>query len=402
MSNQQLTTTATAAIVHPENIDAIVQAAPQSYQANAISCHRCVEAGNELLREAQSVGMSDDLDRRIASFIGKSRKTVKVMNERRAPVTKLFDQIRAEFTVLENDIDPTKKDTVPAQLQQLRNTYAAKKLQEEEQRRRAAEAERLLSQARADYRAACEEDYRASFNRTLNGEINRLAQLDASVTLDNIDAVRDTVAGTAVTLPDGWMPRSNVRIPANIAPQEAVTISSAVFSVLRPKFEEQYTWEVGDYRQEILDKLPSKKTELERIAQADAAEAERLKADIARREAEEAARKEKERIEKERLEKEAAELKRQNSEMDGLFGANVAEAVYAPKTKVSKKIVVSQPAAFLNIVSMWWQYEGSALSVDELAKIFKKQVTACEKTANQKEIFIDCEGLEYIDDVKAK
>lgn len=129
MSNQ-LISISDAVIVRQENISTIVKAGPQSYQTNALSCQRCAEAGQQLLDEIERCGMSDDLDRRLAAYIEKTRKTVKVMNERRSPVTKLFDQVRSEFTMLENTIDPTKKDTVPYRITQYRNTYAAKKREE--------------------------------------------------------------------------------------------------------------------------------------------------------------------------------------------------------------------------------------------------------------------------------
>ena len=110
MSNQ-LIPVSDAVIVRQENISTIVQAGPQSYQTNLLSCQRCNEAGQQLLDEIERCGMSDDLDRRLAEYIVKVRKTVTKMNERRSPVTKLFDQVRSEFTILENSIDPTKKDT---------------------------------------------------------------------------------------------------------------------------------------------------------------------------------------------------------------------------------------------------------------------------------------------------
>ena len=50
--------------------------------------------------------MTDEIDKEAALFIEKARKTVRKMNEKRSPVTKLFDDIRREFTVIENAIDP--------------------------------------------------------------------------------------------------------------------------------------------------------------------------------------------------------------------------------------------------------------------------------------------------------
>ena len=226
--------------------------------------------------------------------------------------------------------------------------------------------------------------------------------MNSGVTLDSYKAVFDTVTGYQSTLPADWCPPSGVRQPYNITPEEAKAIRNEVFQKLLPSFEEQFVFEVDEYRREILDKLPSKKIELERMAEADAAEAARLKAEMAKREAEEAARKEQERQKAEAEAAQKAELDKSNAEMAGLFSMAKAEQVYTPKAKVSKKIKVNDPAAFLGIVSLWWQREGCTLSVDELAKIFKKQVTFCEKLATKEDIFVESVGLEYYDDVKAQ
>lgn len=401
MSNQ-LISVSDAVIVRQENIATIVKAGPQSYQTNALSCQRCADAGQQLLDEIERCGMSDDLDRRLAAYIEKTRKTLKAMNERRAPVTKLFDQVRSEFTLLENTIDPTKKDTVPYRIAQFRNAYAAKKREEEERRRQAELAAQELLKAKESYRVAVEEDYRRSFNNLVTGSINELTKMNSEVNLDNYTAVFDTVTGYQATLPADWCPPSAVRLPYNLTPEEANAIRNEVFQRLFPGFEEQFVYEVDEYRREILDKLPSKKIELERMATADAAEAVRLKAEMAKREAEEAARKEQERQRTEAEAKQKAELDKSNAEMAGLFGMAKAEQTYTPKAKVSKKIKINDPSAFLGIVSLWWQREGCNLSVDELAKIFKKQVTFCEKLATKDNIFVENAGLKYYDDVKAQ
>ncbi|MEB3372977.1 hypothetical protein SFC43_04775 [Bacteroides sp. CR5/BHMF/2] len=102
------------AIIKQENIQTIVSAAPQSYNDNKLSCERCISAGQSILNTiTANGGMTDEIDKEAALFIEKARKTVRKMNEKRSPVTKLFDDIRREFTVIENAIDPTKVDTIP-------------------------------------------------------------------------------------------------------------------------------------------------------------------------------------------------------------------------------------------------------------------------------------------------
>lgn len=123
------------------------------------------------------------------------------------------------------------------------------------------------------------------------------------------------------------------------------------------------------------------------------------------RERKEAEQREKERAEREAKEKAAAELAAQKQEMDGLFGAaEIQVNQYQPKTSVKKRLNVLNSEGFMQVVGMWWAQLGCTLSVAELEKIFSKQLTYCNKLANDKEhpIFIQSEHIEYVDDVKAK
>lgn len=402
----EVTTTTTAALAiasSADNVGVIIRETPENYNKNQLSCGRCRMAGERLLDEIKTKGMSDELDQTVAKYIEKTRRTVKEMNERRAPLTKLFDQVRKEFTGLENDIDPTKAGTVPYQLQQYRNQYAAKKREQEEARRRAEEAQRQAEAARSKYRTDCIDDYKAKFNELVNTRINELTELNSNVTLETMTAVYDTVLAFATELPADWCPLSSVRQPYNLTPEESRQIRGEVMKSLLDQFKEQYRAEIGDYRQDILDKLPSKKVELERAAKANAAEAARIKAELAQREAAEAARKEAERKAREQEEAKKAEALKANSEAVNLF--NLAQATtpaYQPKAKVTKKINITGPSGYMQVLSMWWAKEGCNLGKEELDKIFKKMITFCEKVANKEGELISDPCIEYVDDVKAQ
>lgn len=385
------------------NIGVIVRDTPKFYEASLQSHDNCLAHCQRLLDTIRQSGMTDELDRTAALYIERTRRTVKEMNERRSPVTKLFDQVRKEFTFLENDIDPTKTGTVPYHLQQLRNRYAAMKREQEEARLRAEEAQRQAEIARSQYRDACIEDYKSKFNELVNVCINELTDLNSHATLESLQAVSDTVSAYPVELSPEWCPSSSVRLPFNLPPEETRAIRNEVLESLMPQFRSQYKVEIGDYRQEILDRLPSKKAELERMAKANAEEAAKIKADMAKREAAEAARKEAERIAREQEEAKKAEAVKANSEAVNLF--NLAQATtpaYQPKSKVSKKIKITAPSGYMQVLAMWWAKEGCNLSKEELDKVFKKQIAFCEKIANKEEEFINDPGIQYVDEVKAQ
>lgn len=395
-------------ILRQENVQMIVQSAPNAYDTNSLSSMRCSDYGKNLLAEIQRSGMTDELDKRCADYIDKAKRTLKAMNERRAPLTKLFDQIRSEFTGMENTIDPTKKDTVPYLIQQKRNAYAAKKREEAERARQ----EQLRRQQREDaikkYTQDAEDDYHRQFDGKVTADINELTSLNQSLTIENFDEVSEKIKNFKVTLGNEWFQhcQSHAHKPYEISDDEAIKIRQSILNRLSKQFKEQYESEVGEYRDTIADALPSKKRELERMAKAGAEEQARMKAELEAREAAETRRLDEERKRKEEEAAAAKKAQQTATEMDGLFGqaAVAAPAGYQPKTAVKKRIVTDSADGILAVVSMWWSKEGRFLSVEELSKIFKKQITFCEKLANDKDNaeLISSPFVRYEEEVKAK
>lgn len=395
-------------ILRQENVQLIVQSAPDAYNTNSLSSMRCSDYGKNLLTEIQQHGMTDELDKRCADFIDKAKRTLKAMNERRAPFTKLFDQIRSEFTGMENAIDPTKKDTVPFLIQQARNTYAAKKREEAERARQDELRRQQREKAIKDYQVTAEDDYRRQFDGKVTADINTLTSLNQSLTIENFEEVSAKIKNFNATLGNEWFQhcQSYAHKPFEINDAEAIDIRQSILNRLSKQFKEQYASEVGEYRDTIADALPSKKRELERMAKANTEEQARMKAELAAREAAEARRLDEERKHKEEEAKAAKQVQQTANDMNGLFDqAAVATPVgYQPKTTVKKRIVADTADGILAVVSMWWSKEGQFMPVDELAKIFKKQLAFCEKLANDKDNpeLISSPFVRYEEEVKAK
>lgn len=392
-------------IFEPRNVQTLAELAPQSYKENQLSHTRCLELGNQLLARVKQEGMSDTLDMEIAKFIEKAKITVKKMNGKRTPVTQLFDQIRKVYTSMENDVDPAKADSIPNQLQAYRNAYAKKKHEEEERRRREEAMRQAKENAKIRYRSDVEEDYVKQFNALVNKSINELTDMDKLLTLDNYEIIYDGVKEYICELPETWCQTviSGAYRPTELTPEECRAIQANVMAGLVTRFKEQFPFEVQSTRDDILDRLPSKKKELERIAKASAEEAAKIKADMEAKEREEAARKEAERKEREKQEATAAQLSAQKQEMDDLFGLPVAApASYQPKTQVKKKVVVETADDIMKVVAFWWSQVGCTLSMEELSKEFKKQITYANTAANSKDAPMFISDVRYVDDVKAK
>ena len=395
-------------ILRQENVQMIAQSAPDTYNTNSLSAKRCFDYGSNLLSEIQRGGMTDELDKQCAEYIEKAKRTLKAMNERRSPITKLFDQIRSEFTGMENTIDPTKKDTIPYQIQQARNTYAAKKREEAERARKEEMRRQQREQAISRYKQEAEDDYRRQFDSLITEKINDLTSLNQSLTVENFEAVSTNIKGFNITLGNEWFQhcQSYAHKPYEITDAEAIEIRQSILNRLSKQFKEQFQAEVGEYRDTIADALPSKKRELERMAKANAEEQARMKAELEAREAAETRRLDEERKRKEEEAKAAKQVQQSANEMDGLFAqtAVATPVVYQPKTSVKQKITVDSADGVLAVVSMWWSKEGQFLPLEELLKIFKKQFTFCEKVANDKDNpeFIHSPFVRYEEEVKAK
>ncbi len=402
-------------VITPENAGLIVQNAPQAYQGNLTSHNKCIEFGKELLGRIKASGMTDALDQEAALFIDRAKKTVRKMNDARSPITKLMDDYRKVFTTMENDIDVTKAGTIPAELQQLRNQYAAKK-REEEERRRQEEARRIqIENDKNTFRADCENELSSFYNACINQALNSLTNLFGSITLENFGDYEIRIRDFDTELPKDWNTRfmSSVRLPLTLTKQELSAIRQEITTVQEGKLREQYKFEIENTRDDYINRLPSKKRELEAIAKASAEEAARRKAEIAAREEAEARRREEERKKREEEEKKAKEFAQQSSQMDSLFGASGAETgnhqgdacpAYQPKSSVKLKMNILNIEGYSEVFGLWWTKVGCTMTKEELDKTFKQQITFAEKLANDKvsPIRIQSEHIEYLEEVKAR
>lgn len=391
-------------IIRPENMREIMQAAPQCYELNRTSRDNCVNFGQNILHAIHQQGMDDELDKQAAAFIEKARRTVKVMNERRSPVTKLFDQVRAAYTAVENEIDPTKTGTIGYQLQQLRNQYAAKKRAEEEKRLREEMERRQAEEVARKFRMDVEDDFKQKFQDLVNSTLNKITEVDNNLTLENYDnslALLRSIKATTEDCVPAWIETLHTSrlIPMGI---KVADVEKEIKQKLCKQFCDQYLSEVGDTVDYTIDRLPSKKANLERMAKADAEEAARIKAEMEARQKAEAERMEQKRAAREAEEKRKAEMEQGAAEMKSLFDGQAAVVGCQPKTKVTKKINLLNPEGIMPVIALWWSKEGCTLTVEELSKMFKKQITFCEKLANKEDIFVRNESVEYIEEVKVK
>lgn len=393
-------------LIRQNEIGEISQIALDAIAKNQNSSQSCIGYGNRLLAIAEQ-GMNDDVDKSLENYIYKTRKTVALMNDRRKPVTQLFDRIRSGFTQLETAIDPKVAGTPANKAQKLRDQYARKKYEEEERRRREAERMAQVERDKASYLEACEKEIYGFFNQRTNQAINRLISLNSSLTYSNFDEVSAQIDSFDCKFPvkdiSGYT--FGVMLPSSLSMEEVKAIQK---KALDKGFalSEQYEFDVQSQKDSIMQLLPSKYNELqaiERQKKVDAQVAEVREAEMKRKEKEEQARKEQERKAEEERKKQEEELKKSQESVESLF-ATAASTVSAPqkKVKVKKMVRVKNPKGYADLFNYWWIGEGQYLTKEELEKVFKKQISFAEKAANQNNDFIKSDNLEYVDEIKAK
>ena len=139
-------------------------------------------------------------------------------------------------------------------------------------------------------------------------------------------------------------------------------------------------------------------------AEAAAAEAERKAKEEAIRKADEAAKEEQQRKLAAEQEKRDAENAAQHAtaQAQSLFAQTSVDNTSKQKIKVTKRLIVTDKNAWLDIIQQWWTIEGSSMSPDKLASKLEFMRKACEKHAINKEEYIVSPYIKYEDEVTAK
>lgn len=393
-------------IIKADEMAIITSSMPQALADNRQSHDRCVAACTALLDAIKAQGMTPELDSQAAAIIDRAKRTVKKMGERRSPATKVFDEIRKLFTTLENAIDPAKPGNVVYQLQQARNEYA-RRLHEAEQQRIFAEQQRQrIEQARERLTSDINDFICAEFNSYVESTIAVIENLEQSATIETYSKNFDAIAAIKPTLDPRWADRLKVftlqPCHAPLCDADVQRITRETLANLMPRFAKQFEEEVGTTLDDTLRRMPSRLAELRRIAAAGAQEAARIKAEMEAKAKAEQQRAEAERRQREEKARQEAELQQRQQSMANLFDSAATAQSQTPKVKVSKKIHITNPKGILPIISMWFLHVGCTLTVEELEKMFSKQIRFCEQLAGKEEITVKDDNVIYSDEVKAK
>ncbi|OJV17932.1 MAG: hypothetical protein BGO30_08290 [Bacteroidetes bacterium 41-46] len=396
--------TALQTVPNIQEIQIIIGDAPATLIANTASRDNACKAGEELIIASKNVGMSPDLDNKMSSFIEKAKKTLKAINEKRRPFTQMMDELKKRFTECENDIK-TKVDEV----QKVRDSYAAelmKKRQEEERRLAIAAAK---EKERISIVQKIKDEVAQAFYNYVVDKKNGALNYFNSITLEDFEAKSRNLEGSSLSFTPAQLSSLSINVKGENLDQEEVNeIAKSILTndALHIHYANEYRSVMSVFKKDLVDKLPSKKQQLEELKAAadNEAERERILAEEKKRQAEEA-----EKISEEakvsvdsakaQTAAEAAESEASTS-LNSLFAT---AGTPVPAVKESVQIVVKSKAAYALLFQYWFERKGKDMDEESIENMTLKRIkTFCENYIKETGEIIESSLIEIKEVYKAK
>jgi hypothetical protein len=381
---------------------------------------KAVAVGKTILQAIREQGMTPELDERAMKYLVNCSKAMKEENESRSVVTQLMDEIKKMYIACEKEIDVKQEGTYPNLIQKERNDYARKIA--EEKRRREEEARIIAEKAKEeiDIRQSLEAKVFSYYSQFLANAKTKLLNNFNALTLETISAAKDSLESWNPEYPfDHLTSFKSANYSKYLNADEFNAIFTNVVNGKYPEFKSNYSAELHILKREIIDRIPSKMTELQEAAERErqiaAEKDEQIKRRLeeAKRMAEREARLRAEAEEK-RIAREQEEA-RKNAELEAsikaegektmvLFEQEAASTidVPAPEVRTGYDIEVTHQAGYVQLFQLWFEQEGKSLPLDKIEKTSFGQIKAwAEKKAHKDGEKIESKFLIYRESYKA-
>lgn len=374
----------------PEIFKKLIDQAPDIYTGAQTIVNKALNIGKKLIDEVNKEKkenngrISDTLDERLKNYLNNSKNAKKNINDKRSPVTKIFQDVSKLYINLENLLDVNKSDTFASSIQTFRNELAGIKEAERKERERKLQREKKVEEEKVTVRTEIQKQIKEKYYKYIEIVKDKIFSLFIDLTLENWNKQVEELKDFDTKYPENHYTSIQTKVDYYyISDEQYNAIRDTQFAFDKyADFSGHFTKNIDTVKVDLIEKLPGKKKELEAINAANAEEAKKLKEKQAKREAEEA--------EKARLEQEAQKTNAviETESEDAVTKANLlfdmeaknAEITTENKVKKQYKIEITNPAGFLLIVSFYFQKEGNGKTVEVLGKkSLNSMVTFAEK-----------------------
>ncbi len=400
------TETQTVELIKFEEINSLIANAPDVLAKNQNLHDKAVAKAISLQDTIEAEGMTDELDAEVNKWMVSAGKALKINNERRSPITQMLTQVAKVFTSLEAPFDPTKKDSYYAKFQVHRNGWAIKKANAQRAKEAAILKQQNIDKEKISIKAEIELQIRNAYYDKLEAFKRHRTNLLNDMTLETINDGIQKINDFAIDYPKDKFNELPVAVnPIYIDSVEKDRILGVARIELYQELSANFRENMEVLKQELKDKIPSKKRELQNIAKAGEEEKAALKEQARLRQVADQKKADEEAASKRLADSKKVEMTKQMETASTLFDtAAQLEEVKASTGKVrsSYKIVVTEPAGWGAIFLFWFENEGQGLDLEAIEKkTFKQLKTFAEKHANKTEEFIDNDALIYEEELKA-
>jgi hypothetical protein len=387
----------------------LIDQAPSVYVDSKARVEKAVAAGEYWLKlvdeqTAKDGRITDELDLKLNEYLVKIKAAHKNINEQRIPITTFIATIPKLYTTLENLIDITKPETVPAKVQIARNKLATYKIQEQKKAEEARQRAVAVEKEKISISSTIEIQLNQYFNEYLSTKKKNIISRFESVTLESAKEFEKTLNEFKPAYPRKHYDEFKPVITSTLLSEDDIRLITVnVTSDKFTNFADEYRLTLTELKEDKLNLLPSKYRALEEIAAANEEEKLRLQ------------KIEDERIAADKLkEQQALELRNKavelqvetnatELEVNTLFDSQANITTEAPKVKESVSITVLHAAGYKLLLAKYFEEEGINEMVDNLnKKTFLQVKTFCEKLSLKTGEEIKSQYLRYEEVYKAK
>ncbi len=387
-----------------DNIAKISEKTKGVLLSNQTSVKNAVDFGQSLLDTIEAEGMNDELDKQCNDYLVKVKKTLSKIQTDRKPITQLFDQIKKNFTLIESKLDPKKSESIYFKVQTKRNEFAKKKAAEEEERRKQANRKLNIQKEQIEIKSSLKQKIFDAFNGLVmsykRSMLKCFEEMSIESFVDDCSKISDWPTEFNYSL------IKNARLKANpiyLSEDEGNEILEAVKLELLKELDAKFQNAIEDYKQDLLDKAPSKKKELEQLLKANEEEKAELEKKARERKIEEMKRMAEEEEKKKQEDTNKVEAEKNAATTNALFD-NELEVSDLGKgnARQSYRIEILNPVGWQLIFQFWFQKEGASTPLDKFpGKKLESLKTYCERYAHNHDELIDSQYIRYVETFKA-
>lgn len=379
---------------------------PDVLSANASLADRAVQTVSQQIAPLRTIDLTqvdatvmEQNDATLASLQTRLKESYTIMNDRRKPFTQRMDEVKAMFTAEEKKIV-----SIGEEVKALRDAWQKEKARRNQiaQAEQAAQLEK--KQALIDAKTYVTRCIIDRFSTAAVEGIRKMHEKFYAQDAAGLDAYAAALGKWSPVLSnETW----NGFLQGIINPKPQLIEHAAFAQMLaeveaeqRPKLSAEWSTRMTTERDSLVELAPSRKMELERIAQEGekAAEEARLRIEAEAREREAQAAQDK--ADREQALEAAAEVEKLNESFD--VAAQSAPVVGMAKgTVVKKKYVPKNHKAWAALLQSWVKNDMANMTLDELQKKLGFVRTACEGRLNKGEQ-IEADGLGVEEDYSTR